>query len=166
MRAFALLAGLIVATPAAAQVDTSAWGTRPPATCTPLKQPGPPSAAQAAKLLRCAKETASMSSGESWLLEDLKVEVGGPTTYAAMYPLITMQGADVRKRTYPIRGSWTWSTCILRKDAGIYGNANQNCRETPVGNATGACWQTTFGDWKCAMNGSSGDTRRNLPPRR
>ena len=50
-------------------------------------------------------------------MEDVKVEIGGATDYVAMYPLITMSGADTTKKVYPIRGSWTWSTCMQRADA-------------------------------------------------
>ena len=101
-----LAAGGLLALPVLAQTP-SLWGARAPATCTPLKQAGAPSAAQAAQLLRCAKESASESTGELWLMKTVNVEVGAATTYAAMYPLITMQGADTTKRTYPIRGGWT-----------------------------------------------------------
>lgn len=140
-----------------------AWGARKAATCAKVGQV--PSAAFATQLVRCAKENQSMASGESWLVEDLQVQVGGPTSFAAMYNSVTMPDADTRKKVYPIRGSWTWSVCILRKDAKIYGDPNKNCRETPVTQATGACWATTFGDWRCQMNGTSGTTQTKLPPR-
>lgn len=148
---------------AGAQYAGSPWGARKAATCPSVRQV--PSAAIAGQLVRCAKETQSMSTGESWLVEDLRVEVGGPTRFAAMYNAVTMPDADTRKSVYPIRGSWTWSVCKLRADAKIYGDPNLNCRETPVTRATGACWQTTFGDWKCTMNGTSGDTRSPVRPR-
>ncbi len=117
-------------------------------------------------MVRCVKETGSESTGELWLVENLKVDIGGPTKYAAMYPIITMAEADTTKQVYPIRGSWTGSICMLRSDAGRGGkDPNLNCRETDVSNATGACWRTTFGDWKCAMNGNSGATRTPTRPR-
>lgn len=149
--------------PAQAQDARALWGTRTAAACPQIRQA--PSAASAAALVRCAKERQSTASGESWLVEDLQVQVGGPTSFAAMYNAVTMPDADTRKSVYPIRGSWTWSICILRADAKIYGDANLNCRETPVTQATGACWQTTFGDWRCQMNGTSGATRSKLRPR-
>lgn len=148
---------------AVAQDARALWGTRPAAACPTVRQA--PSAAQAGALVRCAKESQSTSSGESWLVEDLQVQVGGATRFAAMYNEVTMPDADTRKPVYPIRGSWTWSVCKLRRDARIYGDPNLNCRETPVTRATGACWQTTFGDWKCTMNGTSGTTRSPTRPR-
>lgn len=148
---------------AQAQDTRALWGARKAATCPDVRKP--PTAALAAALVRCGKDRQSTSSGESWLAEDVKVQIGGPTKFAAMFRSISMPDADTRKQVYPIRGSWTWSICILRKDAGIYGNPDLNCRETPVTGATGACWQTTFGDWKCTMNGTSGETRTELRPR-
>ena len=139
------------------------WGARQAATCPSIRQA--PTAAIASQLVRCARKVSQCRPGESWLVEDLQVEIGGPTSFAAMYNAVTMPDADTTKRVYPIRGSWTWSVCKLRKDAKIYGNPDLNCRETPVTRATGACWQTTFGDWKCTMNGSSGETRQNVRPR-
>jgi hypothetical protein len=142
------------------------WGARAPAQCTPLKQSQPPSAVQAAQLLRCEKEKGSESTGELWLMENVNVEVGGPTTYAAMYQKIIMQEADTTKPVYPIRGSWTWSTCILRSDAGRGGaDPNLNCREADVTAATGGCWRTTFNDWKCTMNGTTGSRSALVKPR-
>lgn len=159
-------AGLVLATMggiAEAQDTKTLWGARKAATCPQIRQA--PSAAIATQLVRCAKEQQSTASGESWLVEDLQVQVGGPTSFAAMYNSVTMPDADTSKRVYPIRGSWTWSICILRADAKIYGDPNLNCRETPVTQASGACWQTTFGDWRCQMNGTSGATRSKVRPR-
>ncbi|RYY27602.1 MAG: hypothetical protein EOP62_06280 [Sphingomonadales bacterium] len=148
---------------AVAQDRAAPWGARTAATCPQIRQA--PTAATAGQLVRCAKERQSMSSGESWLVEDLQVQVGGPTSFVAMYNSVTMPDADTTKRVYPIRGSWTWSICMLRADAKIYGDPNLNCRETPVTQASGACWQTTFGDWRCQMNGTSGDTVKPKRPR-
>ncbi len=79
-------------------------------------------------------------------MEDVQWRWADQRSGAAMYPLITMTGADTTKKVYPIRGSWTWSTCMLRADAARKGNRTSNCREAGVSEATGAYWQTTFGD--------------------
>jgi hypothetical protein len=159
--------GLVIATllgaPAWSQpVAGEPWGARSPAQCTPLKQSKPPTVAQASQLFRCAKESGSLANGELWLVENLKIDVGGPMPYAAMYPILVMQAADTSRQVYPIRGSWTWSTCMLRKDAGLRGDPNLNCREAEVTGASGGCWQTTFGDWKCNMAGGSTGPRSAL----
>lgn len=160
----AMTAALTMTSGAARAEDTmKLWGTRAAATCPSVRQA--PTLALAAALVRCNKESQSTSTGESWLVADLQVQVGGATSFAAMYNAVTMPDADTRKSVYPIRGSWTWSVCKLRKDARIYGDPNMNCRETPVTRATGACWQTTFGDWRCTMNGTSGATVSPTRPR-
>lgn len=156
--------GLAFSGPAASAQDAGQlWGTRAAAACPSVRQA--PSPAVAAQLVRCAKESQSLSSGESWLALDMQVQVGGATSFAAMYNAVTMPDADTRKSVYPIRGGWTWSVCKLKKDARIYGDPNMNCRETPVTRATGACWQTTFGDWRCTMNGTSGASKSPTRPR-
>lgn len=160
-----VMAGLVLApVGGAAQTQrVAAWGARQAATCQPVRQI--PSAAIAAQLVRCELERQSMASGESWLIEDLMIEVGGQTSFASVYNTFVMPAADTRKTVYPIRSRWTWSVCMLRADAKLYGDPNLNCRETPVTQGKGVCWQTTFGDWKCTMNGTSGETRTKLRPR-
>ncbi len=159
----AAVAAALLATTVFAQANTGApWGAgRGPATCTPLKQPKAPSPAQAAQLLRCAKERIYDSSGELWLLKSVNVEVGGPTAFRALYNIVTMPEADTTKQVHPIRGDFTWSVCTWLPDTK---NPGKNCAESTVSNATGACWRTTFGDWKCTMNGTTGARTAGLPP--
>ncbi|MGJ3629786.1 hypothetical protein AB5I41_28590 [Sphingomonas sp. MMS24-JH45] len=110
---------------------------------------------------------ASQGSGELWLMEDVRVEVGGPAPFATLYPLINMPGADPdaarpsAARLLDLVGLHVARRCgARRKGSGL------NCRETPVTDATGGCWRTTFGDWKCTMNGRSGATVSPTRPRR
>lgn len=163
----ALAMTLPLGVPAVAQSKSGEpWGARAPAQCQPLKQSQPPTAAQAAQLLRCARERGSESSGELWLMEDIQVEIARPTTFVVMYQKIIMADADTTKPVYPIRGSWTWSVCKLRKDAGLFGqNPDLNCQESEVTGATGGCWITTFDDWKCTMNGQTGSAKPQMRPR-
>lgn len=160
-----VMTGLILAPVAGFTQEqrVEAWGARKAATCPDVRKV--PSAAVAAQLVRCGLESQSMANGQSRLIEDLQIEVGGPTRFAIMYNIFVMPEADPSKTVYPIRSSWTWSVCILRADAKLSGDANLNCRETPVTQGKGVCWQTTFGDWKCTMNGTSGLTQTKLRPR-
>lgn len=157
------IAGLVagLSFPIAAQPGIGApYAARDPVGCPKVVQPHAPSAQQAALLIRCKRETVNTGSGELWLMEATKVELGAGQPFAALYNTVTMPAADVKKPVHPVRGSWTWVVCISTKDAGYGGkNSSQNCREIDVSDATGACWQTTFGDWQCAMNGRSGETR-------
>jgi hypothetical protein len=155
----------VIATPAMAQAP-SPWGARAVTTCPPLKTVTPPTAAQAAQLVRCARESASSASGELWLAEKVVVKLGAATHFRDMYNVMTMADADTTKTVYPITGSWTWAVCILKKDAALSGNADRNCRETDVVNAKGGCWVTRTAGWKCNMTGASGETRqKTLPPK-
>lgn len=168
MRPFPILAvaaaaaATLAAATAMAQAGAGApYGARDPVACPSLTQAAAPSAQQAAILVRCRRETVNSGSGELWLMEATRVEVGGAQPFAALYNSVAMPGADTRLPVHPIRGSWTWATCMSMKDAGRGGaDATLNCRETDVGGATGACWRTTSGEWACAMNGSSGATRQ------
>lgn len=87
------------------------------------------------------------------LMERLTVQVGGAMPFVALYNTFTMPDADTTKRVHPLRGSWTWSRCLSRRDAAIYGSAELNCREAVVPSGTGVCWRTTFGDWRCLLTG-------------
>lgn len=145
------------ALPASAQ-SGAPWGARDVTVCAPLVQSAPPTAAQAAALVRCAKETASSASGALWLVEDIRVEIGAAAEFRTYYNTFVMAHADTTKPVYPLKGSWTWSKCILRKDAAIGGgDPNLNCRESPVTNSAGVCWRKTAGDWTCNLfSGSTG----------
>ena len=150
----------------AAEGSGADWGARDPAGCTPLTQAGPPSAEQAVALMKCKRE-AAMASGELWLMENVVVQIGGARPYLEQYESVVMPDADVAKPVYPVRGSWTWAVCISRHDAAIGGgNPDLNCSESDVRDAKGACWQTTFGDWQCTMNGTTGATRQGTAPPR
>jgi len=141
------------------------WGARDPTPCVALTQSAPPSAEQAASLVRCTGEIA-LEGGTLSLMENVRVQVGGPVPYLAMYNRYVMQDADTEADTYPIRGSFTWSTCKTRHDAAIYGNPDMNCAETDVSAAEGLCWKTRFADWRCRMTGASGPAREpTAPPR-
>jgi hypothetical protein len=159
----AILAFLTLAPGAFARDGSGAdWGARDPTACVPLRQEQQPTPEQAIQLVKCRHETASASSGELWLMENVKLEVGAMVPFVVMYDRVVMADADTAKPTYPLRGSFTWAVCMSMHDAGIGGgDARLNCRETDVAGATGACWQTTFGDWSCVLHGyTSGETRR------
>ena len=147
--------------------DASAWGARNPGACPSISLKGAPTVAQVTGMLRCKHEVIQSAGGELWLMQNLKVAVGGPIPFVTAYNSYVMPEADVRVRTFPIRGSRTWSICKTRHDAGIYGNPDLNCYETDVAAAKGVCWKTTFGDWKCLLTGSASGRRdpTRPPPR-
>lgn len=146
--------------------DATAWGARNPGACPSIRLTAAPGPAQVATMLRCRHETIVSDGGELWLMDNLNVAVGAPIPFAAAYGSFVMPHADARSRVYPIRGSFTWSICMTRHDAGIYGNPDLNCRETDVQSAKGVCWKTSFGDWSCLLSGSAfGRRDKTRPPR-
>jgi len=145
--------------------DATAWGARNPGACPSITPKGAPTVAQVTTMLRCRHEVIVRDGGELWLMQNLNVAVGGPVPFVTAYNSYVMPEADTRTRPFPIRGSWTWSVCKTRHDAGIYGNPDLNCYETDVAAAKGVCWKTTFGDWKCLLSGSgSGRRDQTRPP--
>jgi hypothetical protein len=162
-RSFLLAAAcLALSPPLLAQTGVGApYGARDPVACPSLKQAQAPSPQQAAVLVRCKRETLNSGSGELWLMENTVVDSIGPAQhFTTLYNVLTMANADTTKPVHVIKGSWRWVVCISRKGAGA--NADVNCRETPVTGATGGCWRTTAGEWACAMNGRSGETRQGV----
>lgn len=139
------------------------WGARDPTPCVPLTQTEPPTAEQAATLVRCLGEVAVPGRGLS-LMENVRIEVGAAVPFIAMYNQYDMPDADTNADTYPIRGSFTWSTCMTRHDAASYGNPDLNCEEGDVNEAAGLCWRTSFGDWRCRINGAIVETRKETAP--
>lgn len=163
-----LLFGAVSATPVMAMPgDATEWGARDPGACPAIRLAAAPTSAQVTTMLRCRHETIERAGGALWLMENLNVAVGAPIPFVAAYNSFVMREADTRSQVYPIRGSWTWSVCMTRHDAGIRGNPDQNCYETDVQAAKGVCWKTSFGDWSCLLSGSSFGRRENTrPPRR
>lgn len=160
-----LAASLLPGTSSARPGDATAWGARNPGACPSIRSAAAPNLAQVAQLLRCRHEVIVSDGGELWLMENLVVSIGAGMPYAAAYDSYVMEEADVRARVYPLRGSYTWSVCMTRRDAAIYGSPDTNCRESDVPSAKGICWKTTFGDWSCRLQGAAvGRRERTRPP--
>ncbi len=74
----------------------------------------------------------------------------------------------------PIRGSYDSYQCaVITVPKGGPGstvydtdNTGKNCQITPQHNATGSCFRTTFGDWKCNMQAAPDPSlgKYNQPP--
>ena len=159
----ALPALFALAMPAAAE-SGARWGARDPVACTELVQAEPPTADQAAQLFKCANERVT-SSDELWLMEKIQLQIAGPRPFADFYESLVMEYADTTKPVYPLRGSWVSVVCRPQDAVKITGgDPALNCRETDLDKGIGACWLTTFGDWRCAANGTIGTSRANTAP--
>src|SRR5688572_3807290 len=84
---------------------SSRYGSRDPRTCEDTKAParGAITAALALKYLNCQMEYVS-GGGDLYLVENVKVEVGGGTPYAAIRGQRSLEEIDVKYPVYPIRG--------------------------------------------------------------
>jgi hypothetical protein len=93
------------------------------------------------------------------LIEELQVEVrkGRPFQGGGLSD-INMTDIDPSMPVYPIRGSYEQYSCknIDPKDPnGWPDKPGKNCLCSHIPKATGACWKTSFGDWKCSLVDSS-----------
>ena len=149
---------------AVAQDDKSIsarYGSREPRTCEDTKAParGAITAAFALKYLNCQMDYVS-GGGDLYLVENVKVEVGGGIPYAAIMGQRSLSEIDVKHPVYPIRGSLLRYQCQNRLTAARVPDANCNTYNEPK--ATGYCYKTTFGDWSCYMNDPAGNNAANI----
>lgn len=136
------------------------FGARDPRTCENTKAParGAITAALALKYLNCQME--GIWSNDLYLVENVKVEVGGGVSYAAIMGQYSLDQIDVRTPVYPIRGSFLKYQCQDPQTAYV-GPPNTNCVTYNNPKATGYCYKTTFGDWKCNMTDRSATEKEN-----
>lgn len=143
------------------------YGSRPPRTCANASAPanGAISSAQALNYLNCQMEYVA-GGGDLYLVENVRVQVGAGIPYAAIREQRSLEEIDVRYPVYPIRGSLVRYQCQDRITAARVATANCSTYSEP--NATGYCYKTAFGDWKCYMNDpqamSPQNVRHDVPP--
>ena len=130
------------------------YGSRDPRTCEDQKAParGAITAELAKKYFICKAE--GVSGSLLYLVENLKLEVGGGIPYAAIIGHRSFSEIDVKHPVYPIRGSLLRYQCkdLVREHVGP---PDTNCHTYNEPKATGYCYKTTFGDWSCYMSDSS-----------
>ena len=152
---------------AVAQDDKSIsarYGSREPRTCEDTKAPtkGAITAALALKYLNCQMDYLA-GGGDLYLVENVKVEVGGGISYAAIMGQRSLSEIDVKHPVYPIRGSLLRYQC--KEVTGYATLSGANCNTYNEPKATGYCYKTTFGDWRCYMNDPDrNNIRHDVPP--
>lgn len=136
------------------------YGSRDPRTCDDKKAPanGAITAALALKYLNCQME--SVSGGSLYLVENVKVQVGGGISYASIRGSRILSEIDVKHPVYPLRGSLVRYQCQNRLTAARVADANCNTYNEPQ--ATGYCYKTTFGDWSCYMSDMAASNPENV----
>jgi len=138
------------------------YGSREPRTCEDMKAPakGAITAALAAKYFICKAE--GISGQYLYLVENVKVEVGGGIPYAAIIGHRSFPEVDVKHPVYPIRGSVSKYQCKDPKTDYIR-IEGRTCNLTEEPNAKGYCYKTTFGDWSCYMLDLDGKNENYFP---
>jgi hypothetical protein len=138
---------------------TNRFGARDPRKCDDTKDParGAITAALALKYLNCQMEY--VSGGHLYLAENIKVEVGGGVPYTPN--LGAFEAINVRVPLYPIRGSYLRYQCDDLKTEHV-GPPDTNCTTYNQPKATGYCYKTTFGDWRCSMSDRSSHEKENV----
>jgi len=126
------------------------YNTRAPRTCS--KVAAAPSAAQAAVLVQCTMDT--LSETGLALFQDVKLEMGSSRPFV-YYSDAGLAGIDLNAKVYELRGSYTAYFCTL-VSASLNG-PGKNCMKSVVPTAQGWCWKTSFGDWKCKLQGGAPD---------
>ena len=132
------------------------YGARDARSCPDTRAParGAPSAAQAAQYVTCAQEGVFGSSSSLGLVEHVRVDVGAGRPY--QHVVDSFQDIDPHQLVYPIRGSFTGYQCTLLTGPNGYPNLRgHNCSVRENTHATGVCFRTTFGDWRCGMQDTS-----------
>ena len=127
------------------------YDARAPRTCS--KVTSAPSAAQAAVLVQCTMDAASYTG--LGLIQDVKLEMGSSRAFDLYYTDAGLAGIDLNSKIYELRGSYTGYFCNLV--ASSLNGPGKNCVKSAVPVAQGWCWHTTFGDWKCKMQGGAPD---------
>ena len=107
------------------------YQARAPRKCAQVTKP--PSAAQATVLVQCTMDATSSRPFVYW------TDAG-------------LAGIDLKADVYPLRGSYTGYFCQLISNMAP---AGQSCIKSVVPEAQGWCWKTSFGDWKCKLQGGA-----------
>lgn len=158
-----------VVAPPATLPGVNPFGTRDPRTCADTKAPirGAITADLALRYFICRAER--FSGTDLYLVDRVKVEVGGGRPYNPRSD-INYSEIDVTVPIYPIRGSYLQHQCTrVFSEPGTLYNVGKNCASSDNRNATGSCYKTTFGDWRCSMfdlNQTSSDRHFQVPPPR
>ena len=127
-----------------------AYQGRAPRQCTSVTTP--PSVSQATAMVQCWSD--AVSAFGLFLYQDVKLQIGASRPYLNTSDSYLPQ-IDPTAIVYPIRGSYTSYAC---RGINNLVPAGKQCSRQAVPQAMGMCWKTSFGDWKCYMQGNvSGD---------
>ena len=131
------------------------YQARSPRICSPVTSP--PSAATAAVLVQCNMD--ALSDLGLGLVQDVKLQIGKSRPFDNWGDL-GLLNIDSTATVYPLQGSYTAYFCRLVGTA----PAGQTCIKNVVPAAQGWCWKTSFGDWRCKLQGTAPKMENSPPP--
>jgi len=123
------------------------YQARAPRTCATVNSP--PSLSQATVMVQCSME--ALTALGLGLVQDVKIEMGSSRPFVYQTDA-GLPGIDLTAKVYPLRGSYTAYFCRLINNMSP---AGQSCIKSAVPVAQGWCWKTSFGDYKCVMQGGN-----------
>ncbi len=138
---------------------TETYGVRPAVQCPDVRRP--PTLAEVVLLIKCRGDHDVDGNGQVGRVWNIQVRIGSPRP--ARYDDPNEGDVDASVDVYPIRGSKTDSTCSAISD--YMQNNGHNCLEVDFA-GEGTCYQTSFGDWKCVLDGTRVTYRGEMPPPR
>jgi hypothetical protein len=124
----------------------AAYQGRAPRQCSSVTSP--PTVVQATAMVQCWSD--AVSAFGLFLYQDVKIQMAAGRPYVLTSDSYLAQ-IDSNAKVYPLRGSYTYYAC-----SGINNlvPAGQQCRKQAVPQALGMCWKTSFGEWKCFVQGN------------
>jgi hypothetical protein len=129
---------------------TNRYGAREARICTDRTAPaeGAITPELAAAYVVCDAE--KVSGYYLYLVEDVRVEVGGSRPYNPNMDL-NVPDIDVAFPLYSIRGGMVTYQCVEVNPDFSNSAPGRNCNRTNQPDAKGYCYRTTFADWRCNM---------------
>jgi hypothetical protein len=131
------------------------YQARNPRRCKALT--APPQLDQLVAAVQCQME-ADRPTG-LFLMQEVRVEMGKPRSYDVQIDG-ELQEIDPSAQVFPLAGSLKQFWC---SPVGVGYPAGANCTVSPMPQALGKCWKTTFGDWKCNLAGPAPNQRTGFP---
>ena len=123
------------------------YQARAPRKCSTVTNP--PSAAQATVMVQCTMD--GLGATGLGLIQDVKLQIGSKRPFV-YWTDAGLDGIDLKADVYPLRCSYTGYFCTKISNMSPPG---KSCIKSVVPVAQGWCWKTSFGDWKCKLQGGA-----------
>jgi len=131
------------------------YQARAPRTCSPVTSP--PNLSQATVMVQCSMD--ALTDTGLGLIQDVKIQIGKPRPFAE-WTDAGLPGIDLTATVYPLQGSYTGYFCRIVNNMAP---AGQSCIKSVVPVAQGWCYKTSFGDYKCRMQGGAPKMEQGMP---